>query len=456
MAEELKAHSIFDKNGLWQHELRKITDLVPNPKNPRTITEKTLNGLRQSLKDNGYTHRIIVDKHNKILSGHARWLVMKADDPNAVIEVLVAQRELTAQEEKDAILGHNVLGGIWDIEAAQMNFEPLDWQKYDLVFDLDDLGEVGSGDKKENTGVKGSLAEDFLVVPASVLNTRDGAWQDRKRIWVEKIGDNGESREGKLDIANKFNEERFGNAGSNFNSVSILDPVLAEIMCKWFLPTTGQCNVCDPFAGDTVFGFVAGTLGHKFTGIELRPDQAKLNNERGNPVNATYICDDGQNIAQHIPAESQDMVFSCPPYFDLEKYSDDPKDASNQKEYADFLKILTNALTGAVQCLKNNRFAVVVMSNVRDHKGGAYYDICGDIVRCMQNNGLMLYNEFILVNALGTGAVRGRNNMRTRKNIRTHQEVLVFYKGKNPTKEIPTEFAEIKCAEADTDESENV
>jgi len=64
---------------------------------------------------------------------------MNQDDPDAVIEVLVAQRELTEQEEKDAILGHNVLGGSWDIEAAQMNFDPIDWQKFDLTFDIDDL-----------------------------------------------------------------------------------------------------------------------------------------------------------------------------------------------------------------------------------------------------------------------------------------------------------------------------
>lgn len=446
-------HTFHDKDGLWKHELRKITDLIPNPKNPRTITEKTLRGLRQSLQDNGYTHRIIVDQNNKILSGHARWLVMKEEDPNAVIEVLVAQRPLTEQEEKNAILGHNVLGGVWDIEAAQQNFEPADWQKFDLCFDLTEPEEV---DDKPNTGIKGSLAEDFLIVPASVLNTREGAWQDRKRLWIKLIGDNGESREGKLNLADKFNDDKYNGRGANFNGVSILDPVLAEIMCKWFLPTAGQCNVCDPFAGDTVFGFVAGYCGNKFTGIELRKEQAELNNQRGNKVNATYICDDGQNIAKHLAPESQDMVFSCPPYFDLEKYSDDPNDASNQEDYAGFLKILTNALSGAVKCLKNNRFAVIVMSNVRNHDGGGYYDICGDIVRIMQNNGLALYNEFILVNAIGTGAIRARNNMRTRKNVRTHQEVLVFYKGNNPLKDIPKEFAEIKCPEGEEDESANV
>ena len=139
MSDILQEHNPWDKNGLWKHELRRVRDLHPNPKNPRTITEQSLKGLRESLKDNGYTMRLIVDSHNKILSGHARWIIMNQDDPDAVIEVLVAQRELTEQEEKDAILGHNVLGGSWDIESAQMNFDPVDWQKFDLTFDIDDL-----------------------------------------------------------------------------------------------------------------------------------------------------------------------------------------------------------------------------------------------------------------------------------------------------------------------------
>lgn len=157
MSDILQEHNPWDKNGLWKHELRRVRDLHPNPKNPRTITEQSLKGLRESLKDNGYTMRLIVDSHNKILSGHARWIIMNQDDPDAVIEVLVAQRELTEQEEKDAILGHNVLGGSWDIESAQMNFDPIDWQKFDLTFDIDDL--PVEKDIEEKQGVEKELLQ---------------------------------------------------------------------------------------------------------------------------------------------------------------------------------------------------------------------------------------------------------------------------------------------------------
>ena len=122
----------FD-DGTWKHELRKISELIPNPQNPRTITEATLKGLRESLNKNGYTHRIIIDKNNMILSGHARWIVMSEEDPEAEIEVLVAQRELTDEEMKAAVLGHNVLGGEWNIDALKLDFDDAMIQSFGII-----------------------------------------------------------------------------------------------------------------------------------------------------------------------------------------------------------------------------------------------------------------------------------------------------------------------------------
>lgn len=42
------------------------------------------------------------------------------------------------------------------------------------------------------------LALKFGVPPFSILDTRQGYWQDRKRAWKEIIKENGESREGTL------------------------------------------------------------------------------------------------------------------------------------------------------------------------------------------------------------------------------------------------------------------
>ena len=47
-------------------------------------------------------------------------------------------------------------------------------------------------------------------------------------------------------------------------------------------------------------------------------------------------------------------VFSCPPYFDLEVYSNKENDASNQETYEEFYEILDKAFTESIKCLKEN------------------------------------------------------------------------------------------------------
>ena len=227
--------------------------------------------------------------------------------------------------------------------------------------------------------------------------------------------------------------------------VSLLDPVMAEIVCRWF--GLENCKTFDCFAGDSVFGYVSAYLGNNFTGVELRPEQVSLNNERVEGMTARYICDDGQNVARHIAPASQDLMFSCPPYFDLEKYSDLENDASNQDSYEDFIKILENAFKSAVTCLKDDRFAVVVVGDMRDKSTGFYYDFCGDIKRIFKEAGMPLYNEIILIETSASTALRASRYMETRKVAKMHQNILVFYKGN--TKEIKKAFKKIEYASED-------
>jgi DNA modification methylase len=259
------------------------------------------------------------------------------------------------------------------------------------------------------------------------LDTRQGYWQKRKRHWKELIGDMAETRENAkmmhetIKINNKI--MKFDGDG-----VSLLDPVLSEIICKWY--SFPECKIFDCFAGDTVFGYVSSYYGHSFLGIELRKEQTDLNNERiVQYEQSKYICDDGQNIASHIEPESQDLLFSCPPYYDLEKYSDLKNDASNQESYNDFVNIITKAFTDSIKCLKQNRFAVIVIGDVRDRITGAYYDLITDIKNIMRSAGCILYNEIILIEMIGSAMMKASRWMKSRKVVKTHQNILVFYKG---------------------------
>lgn len=406
-------------------EYRPLKDLKELPGNPRTIKKDQFEKLKESIKDNPdyFEARPIILSNRTgelvILAGNQRYKAAKALGIEQVPTITI--KGLTEEREREIIIRDNVNNGEWDMDILANEWDAIQLDEWGVS-----IPDVNPSDKASL-----DLQETFIIPPFTVLDSRQGYWQDRKRAWTTLIGDKGETREGTLykDINSKSWVSRQLAGSMHGGGVSVLDPCLSEIILKWFTPagSTGN-NTFDPFAGDTVFGFVSAYCGNNFIGTELRKEQADENNERVKGMTAKYYNDDGQNIGKYVKPETQDLMFSCPPYFDLEHYSDDPRDASNQ-DYQGFLKIIDNAFTAGIKALKQNRFAVIVMSNVRNKTDGAYYDICGDITRIFQREGMTLYNELVLINSLAGASLRAERNMRNRKMTRCHQEVLVYHKG---------------------------
>lgn len=272
----------------------------------------------------------------------------------------------------------------------------------------------------------GKLQEQYIVPPVSVLDTKQGYWQKRKREWKEvglqsEVGrDDGLLGKGLQSLAKK--------KGANLSGTSIFDPVLCEVIYNWFGLKDGI--VYDPFAGGSVRGIVAEMLGQKYIGIDLSQRQVDANQMNADKLGVcpAWYCDDSRNANAYIPDESVDLVFSCPPYHNLEKYSDHPLDLSNMN-YVDFIEAYTEIINISCSKLKNNRFAVFVVGDIRDKKG-AYRDFISDTKRIFQNNGLCLYNELVLLEQFGTAQLRaGFIFNALRKTVKVHQNVLVFYKG---------------------------
>lgn len=211
------------------------------------------------------------------------------------------------------------------------------------------------------------------------------------------------------------------------SGTSIFDPVLCELAYTWFCPPGG--HVLDPFAGGSVRGIVASVLGRKYTGVDLRPEQVEANEAQAAAIvpdgKPTWIVGDSQTAQPDGPF---DLVFSCPPYYDLEIYSEDPADLSNM-EYGAFLAAYRSIISQAVQRLADNRFACFVVGDVRD-KAGLYRNFVSETIAAFQAAGAMLYNEAILVTAVGSLPIRvGKQFSSGRKLGKTHQNVLVFVKG---------------------------
>jgi hypothetical protein len=277
-----------------------------------------------------------------------------------------------------------------------------------------------------------ALADRFVISPFSTLDRRSGEWQDRRRKWLS-LGI--QSELGRSDnlvytLTGPDSHIWEGNPFGAMSGSSIFDPVVCELAYRWFSPIGAR--VIDPFAGGSVRGIVASILGRRYTGIELRDEQVRANYGQMHLAQTPapiWVHGDARELAALYPKGEADLVFSCPPYADLERYSDDPRDLSTMP-YPKFAQAHAEVIQQSVDCLADNRFAVWVISDVRDKATGLYHGLVADTIAAFQWAGAGLYNDLIMIDQVGTGAVRAPLTFGShRKVIRLHQHVLVFCKG---------------------------
>ena len=275
-------------------------------------------------------------------------------------------------------------------------------------------------DVKKEDRLPKTLLESFIVPPFSTLDTRQGYWIDRKRMWERYLGDTGETRDG--EFGRTYNIQKQG----LYKQTSMFDPVLVELMYKWFCIPNGK--ILDPFGGEQTKGVVAGLMGYRYTGIEIRQEQVDVNNKQSEQFDSVkYICGDSTKLLDYQLPSDYDMCFTSPPYFNLEEYS--KSDMSASESYRKFMFDLTQVFYECYELLKDNTFTVVKVGEIRDNKTGEMRGFVPDTINMMKNNGWKYYNEIILINQSGTAAIRSAGNMKSRKIVKCHQNVLVFYKG---------------------------
>lgn len=272
------------------------------------------------------------------------------------------------------------------------------------------------------------LRDKFIEPPFSVLDTKSGSWQNRKNAWKEK-GIKSEIGRDVVTYAgatrNDFMAQRMNKVGDN---ASIFDPALCELMYKWFCPEGG--HILDPFAGGSVRGIVANYLGFKYTGIDIRQQQIDSNREQSLDIlpidnQPNYYVGDSNEQLDGFNKQF-DFVFSCPPYFNLEVYSDLKNDISNM-DYQNFMVAYKSIIRKSCNLLKIGCYACFVVAEIRD-KNGNYIGFVPDTINAFKECGMKFYNEAILLNSIGTACLRARQFESSNKLVKVHQNVLIFKK----------------------------
>lgn len=428
------------------------------PENPRTREDAKQRNLEKSIEElpemtiaraalcYPYNGRYVVIGGNRRLE--AQRALKRKEVPIIALPVNTPVEKL----RRIALLDNESTG------QTDWNKLAKEWDKEEIkAWNIETPKGWGGSIKEKLSEKKATLSERFLVPPFSVFETKQGYWQNRKKEWLSlgiksELGRDNEltysvscQSLGVYEIKNHL-RQKLGrepnweeliqfcdNNGIKLqNGTSIFDPVVCELCYRWFNIDGGK--ILDPFAGGSVRGIVASKLGYAYFGNDLRKEQIEANIQNAkeiindSEVMPKWTSGDSCNIDKIIGEDKFDMVFSCPPYADLEKYSDDPKDLSNMK-YDDFKKCYFEIIGKCCKVLKDNRFAVFVVGEVRDKKGN-YFNFVGDTVNAFQECGLNFYNEIILLRAPNSAAMKaGRHFNSGRKVAKIHQNVLVFYKG---------------------------
>lgn len=292
--------------------------------------------------------------------------------------------------------------------------------------------------------VKGKLEDVRMKLLAHITMTNawdtvKGDWLRLKREWNEKINEAGAlkgvvnpmyaSRDGCWQGTNGFANVVTGH--SHNGNASVLDPVACEVIFRFFMPTGGQ-RVYNPFGGGVQFGFIAGSYGAEYLASEIRQNQCDANNLicQELPGSATWVKSDS---ATYTPDGKFDLVFTCPPYYKVEKYIDydgqPPEGEINSfSTYEKFKDALFSGYGIAIEHMNDNRFFVVMTGDSRD-KNGAYYCSEEETILFLRSCGLSLYNKIVYLECEFTRLAHAKKTLNMRKFPKREQKIIVMYKG---------------------------
>jgi hypothetical protein len=294
------------------------------------------------------------------------------------------------------------------------------------------------------------------IALTNLWESTSGDWLRIKKDWNEKIEDAGKrhgvanpkfaSREGCWQGSsgfanvvlskNKIEDDEIihDNKKTVNGNASVLDPTACEIILRMFMPENGV-RVYNPFGGGVQMGFVTGASGYEYMASEIRQNQCDANN---------LICKDFYNTkwiksdsSKFVPKQNYDLIFSCPPYYKVEKYIDyDGKSPDGELNslptYESFRDMLFEGYKNAISVMNDNTFFVVMTGDSRDKNGG-YYGCEAEHELFFKQQGLLIYNRIVYLESEFTRRAQAKKTLHNRKYPKSEQKIYAFFKG-DPSK----------------------
>ena len=168
-----------------------VADLIPYARNSRVHSDAQVAQIAGSIREFGFRVPVLIDGEDGIIAGHGR---VKAAMKLGMEEVpTIDGSDLTETQKRMYVIADNklALNSGWDDELLKLELDELKLEGFDLDltgFSADELLALGDEEEiespSEGEAPKGNLSDRFMIPPFSVLNAREGWWQNRKRAWL--------------------------------------------------------------------------------------------------------------------------------------------------------------------------------------------------------------------------------------------------------------------------------
>jgi DNA modification methylase len=200
---------------------------------------------------------------------------------------------------------------------------------------------------------------------------------------------------------------------------------MAEHIIKyWSMP---GAKVVDPFAGRATRAVVTTMLGRDYYGYEITPNTHRRVNAHFDKlgIKPMVYMSDG-TLLKETPDEFADMIFTCPPYYNIEKYESVDGQLSDLKDYDSFMDMIGVCAHNCYRVAKPGSFCVWVVGDFR--AGGVLYDFHGDTTRAFKEAGFD-YHDIIIMENISPFALFTQYQSACKRYVpKTHEYVLVFRK----------------------------
>jgi len=203
---------------------------------------------------------------------------------------------------------------------------------------------------------------------------------------------------------------------------------LCENIVKYW--SLGGARIVDPFMGRATRAVVSERLGRRYEGYDISPntfDRVRTHVD-GLGLHPILHLGDGCRMAQ-TEDNTADLVMTCPPYWNIEKYEDVPNQLSSTKNYDAFMEKIEECADNIERVLKPGAFCAWVCADFRSWSGDAkFYPFHADTMQAFERSGMILHDIVVIKNQSPFAALQAGKVAAKRYTSKIHEYLLVFRK----------------------------